>query len=229
MDTTKLIVEYLVAGTLMLVSTLFAMTSWFPNDVKRILTSSAQQQTTFANPVIFATIFIALAYGIGIVSEYIAEQIFEGLLDNTKKKRMSEYVSTHETIMKDSPILGSFAKQPKEKRNLDDLASCVGKMRFFVMNHSALLYADIAAQISRFRLIRVLFLAEAIAFIAIIGQVRYGLTLFWFVAFALIIFITSANYMAVRSRFNRYCRAVERSYMVLMFERAKSQSHKIHK
>ncbi len=225
MDTTKLIVEYLVAGTLMVVSTLFAITSWFPNDIRRILTSSTQQQTTFANPVILTTIFIALAYGVGIVSEYIAEQIFEWLLDSTKKRRMFDYVSTHETVMKNSPILGSFARQPKEKRNLDGLASCIGKMRFFVMNHSAPLYADIAAQISRFRLIRVLFLVEAIAFVAIIGQLRYGLTLFWFVTFALIIAIASANYMAIRSRFSRYCRAVERSYMVLMFERAKLQNN----
>jgi hypothetical protein len=104
---------------------------------------------------------------------------------------------------------------------LDSLAACVGKMRFYVMNHSALLYADIAAQISRFRLIRVLFLAEAIVILAIIGQLRFGFSPFLIVMFGLVFFIAYANFLAIRSRFNRYCRAIERSYTVLMIGQIK--------
>ncbi len=229
MDTTKLIVEYLVSGALIVASTLFAIASWFPNNVRILLTSPNEQYPTFANEVILAfvlIIFIALSYGVGIVSEYIAEQTFEWLFDRIKRKRILKYVKTDEAILKNSPIFGSFLRQPKEKRDLDSLENYIGKMRFFVMNHSTLLYAEIAAQISRFRLIRVLFLVEVVTFIAIIGLWVNDSTQFWPFAFALalIVAIASANVMAVRSRFNRYCRAIERSYVVLMSERVNPQN-----
>lgn len=216
MDTTKLIVEYLVAGTLIVVSTIFSIASWFPNDMKSLLNAPLLQQPVFMNSVILGTIFIALAYGVGIVSEYVAEQAFEWLFDRVKRRRMSDYVSEKEVDLYEDPILGSFANQSVEERNLDGMAASIGKMRFYVMNHSSLLYADIAAQISRFRLIRVLFLAEVIFIAAIIGQLRHGFSLFLLVSLGLVIFIAYANYLAIRSRFQRYCRAIERSYTVLM-------------
>jgi hypothetical protein len=221
MDTTKLIVEYLVAGSLIVISTLFSISSWFPNDIRSLLNSSSLQQPILTNSVILATVFVALAYGVGIVSEYIGEQTFEWLFDRIKRRRMSKYVSDNEVALYDDPILGSFANQSSEERDLDSLAACVGKMRFYVMNHSALLYADIAAQISRFRLIRVLFLAEAIVILAIIGQLRFGFSPFLIVMFGLVFFIAYANFLAIRSRFNRYCRAIERSYTVLMIGQIK--------
>ncbi len=221
MDTTKLIVEYLVAGSLIVISTFFSISSWFPSDIKSLLTSPFLQQPVFMNSAILAPVFIALAYGVGIVSEYVGERAFEWLLDRIKKRRMPKYVSDNEVALYDDPILGSFANQPSKERDLDGLAACVGKMRFYVMNHSALLYADIAAQISRFRLIRVLFLAEGIVVLAIIGQLRFGFSPFLIVMFGLVVFIAYANFLAIRSRFNRYCRAVERSYSVLMFGQTK--------
>jgi hypothetical protein len=97
-------------------------------------------------------------------------------------------------------------------------------MRFYVMNHSPSLSAEISAQISRFRLIRALFLVEVILLVAVMRLVRGNPSNLWSAALLMIAVIALANYYAVRSRFGRYCRAVERSYKVLMIEPKKAQA-----
>jgi hypothetical protein len=214
MEATKLIVEYLVAGILMVVATLLAAVSWwFPSGING-LTPSVKPPTS-TNDFILTAVFIALSYAVGLVSEYGGEKTFEWLSDRIRRRHMVEYVKTHQAILKNSPILSPFVKG---KRDVNDLAECMGQMRFFVMNHSAPLYANIDAQISRFRLLRVLFLVEVIILIAVVGQLSHGFTLVWFAAFILTISIAALNFMAIRSRFGRYYRAIERSYLVLMYD-----------
>ena len=223
MDTTKLIVEYLVAGSLMIAALLLAATSWFPSEMNTFITASAQQQAILSNEFILVALFFALAYAVGIVSEYAGERTFEWLLNRTKRERMVEYVESYSTILTHSPIFSSFVQQSTVKREAGNLPDCIGQMRFFVMSRSAPLYADIAAQINRFRVIRALFLVEVIVLVAIIGQLRHGVTMFWFFTFVLVACVAIVNFMAVRSRFGRYCRAVERSYIVLMYDQAEAQ------
>ena len=219
METTKLLVEYLVAGIVILVSFFFAMISIFPDEVILVLMEVTSNQEVWANTTVLAMVFIALAYSLGIVSEYLGERVFEKMFENIKNERMYQYVTEYETMLLQSPILAPYFSKPNDERDSSSLGEYIGKMRFYVMQKSELLYADIAAQISRFRLIRVLFLVESLVIVGLIGQLRYGFSFYWLVMFTVMIAMLRLNYEAIRSRFNRYCRAIERSYLVLAFSR----------
>ena len=78
MDTTKLIVEYLVSGTLTVVAILAVAASWFPNELGDLL-DLLESAPILTNEVILTTVFIALAYALGIISEYVGEKSFESL------------------------------------------------------------------------------------------------------------------------------------------------------
>lgn len=228
MNSTELIVEYLVAGTLTIVAILLVAVSFFPNVMLGMLTVEALPEATLGAQIGLSMIFIATAYALGIVTEYVGERCFEWLLDRTKIRRMSRYLEANKTLLENSLLLKPYLQQHPEKRNPKDLAECIGKMRFFVMNHSAPLYADIAAQISRFRLIRALFLVAVILAIAVIRQLFYQPILLWWATLSLIIALAMANFFAIRSRFGRYCRSVERSYLILLIDQiaGRSQTHK---
>ncbi|MCI0489164.1 MAG: hypothetical protein L0229_21435, partial [Blastocatellia bacterium] len=123
-------------------------------------------------------------------------------------------------LLAKSPILDEYALASAEE--LDEklkntAAACIGEMRFYVMMKDSTLYAEIDSQISRFRLVRILFLVELILFIAIIWQWHRGLgfILKCSVPLAIIAFF---NLIAIGARFNRYCRAVERTYKAIMLD-----------
>lgn len=88
MEKTKLIVEYLVAGILIMLSMMFLCLSFVDINLSCILKSSSDLTSPLINPAIVSTIFIAVAYAIGIVAEYIGDKLFEWLLDKIKKKRV---------------------------------------------------------------------------------------------------------------------------------------------
>jgi hypothetical protein len=224
MDTTKLIVEYLVAGTLTIVAIALVAMSFFPKVVPGTLTVQILEESTVAAQVGLATIFVALAYALGIVVEYVGERCFEWLMTRTKRKRMLKFLRDNEELLANSPILRPFLPKGSKKGDVNELADCIGVMRFYVISHSTTLCAEIAAQINRFRLIRALFLVEVILLVAIVGQLVQDLTAaLWWAALLLITAIAVANYFAVRSRFGRYCRAVERSYKVLLMDQIAAQ------
>ncbi len=117
-----------------------------------------------------STVFLALAYSLGIVMEFIGKAIFEWWLNKIKKDKMEEFLvdllNTDKNLLICSPILKGFADQEPDEWVRKKLAECIGKMRFSVMSKNTELYKEIATQISLFRLIRVLCLVEVILVIA---------------------------------------------------------------
>jgi hypothetical protein len=177
-----------------------------------------------------ATVFLAVAYAIGIVMEYLGELYCEWWFNKVKRDRVEKFYRQNQATLKEGPIRfleldpspnqTQDTSQDKSPQKHKDTKEYIGEMRFFVMRSSALLYADITAQISRLRLIRVLPIAEIILLIAILGQIPKAQSpALWVTAVALLIAIFGINILAIRSRFGRYCRAVERSYLILLLER----------
>jgi glycosyltransferase involved in cell wall biosynthesis len=226
-NTTNLIVEYLVAGILTIVALFLALLSLFGDTMLAIAPKLSTTDISLMDQIGMVAILTAIAYALGIVMEYIGERVFEGVFDSIKVKRVGDYLtnSKHEKALACSPILESFRAKPSAEWEKDELKDCIGNMRFYVMHHSSPLYADIAAQINRFRLIRVLFLVEGlIALSLIVKLVSQWMEPLWWFALGLIIIIAVANYRAIRSRFGRYCRSVERSYLILMRDQITTQT-----
>ncbi len=161
MDKPKLILEYLIAGTLTIIAIYFLGTSLLPLLEKgqdNGILSNINSNISFSNnPVIVSTVFLALAYSLGIVMEFIGKATFEWWLNKIKKDKMEEFLvdllNTDKNLLICSPILKGFADQEPDEWVRKKLAECIGKMRFSVMSKNTELYKEIATQISLFRLI----------------------------------------------------------------------------
>ena len=226
MEKTRLIVEYLVAGTLIMISMTFFCLSYLEINLSCLIKYSSELKSPFINPVIVSTIFIAAAYAIGIVAEFFGERCFEWLLVKIKKDRVTKFIEMNSKIIENDPLFEHFTNKPEVDWDVEILKECIGKMRFSIMCNSPALYADISAQINRFRLIRVLFVVEIIFLIAVLKR----LIIYFSVDYILITLIILAsawiNYKAIKSRFGRYCRAVERSYLISKLNQCLHQEKK---
>jgi hypothetical protein len=227
MKTTVLLVEFLVAGALVSLVLGLCAYSFFPDDVERIF-NNLFQCTSASIGILYATIFIAISYGAGILSEYIGLHIFEGRHDEIKKDRIRTYVKKlqNENIhLEKNPIFRNLAEVPPERITKKQARSCIGPMRFYVLKESPYLYQDIDSQLHRLRLIRIMVLVEVCLIVAIGWRLCYNLVVHHYfsapLACALIFFggVIVVNYKAILDRFNRYCRAVERSYKALVFDK----------
>jgi len=242
-QTTVLIVEFLIAGALVSLALVVFAYSFFPDQTQDIFDvlvqyqlPSTEDQYQSAEPpsivyvpiaVLLTTIFIAIAYGVGILFEYIGLTLFEGWHDEIKRDHMKKYLKELEDDKVDlskSPILRKFEGKSPEEITKEQARSCIGPMRFYVLMKSPELYQDIASQLHRLRLIRIMFFVEFILMVAVAWQVLRNLTskeipslpLMFTLVFLLIVLIT--NFKAILSRFSRYCRAVERSYKALLVD-----------
>ena len=102
-------------------------------------------------------------------------------------------------------------------------------MLFHVLKESPYLYQDSASQLHRLRLIRILVLVEVCLIVAIGWRICYNLVHHYFSAplmVALIFFggVIVVNYKGILDRFDRYCRAVKRSYKALVFDKKDTAS-----
>lgn len=269
MKTTEIMVEFLIAGILILLSLLFCCMSWFPVELQTLFVHVVNSQSWLTSAPFLLVIFMSIAYGLGILSEFIGRAIFERMHDFVKKGRLQKYIEKCDSdcreIFDKSPILQKFkpsepdSSESDSKRNAvrgksrfqplpylwqrcvfyskwigekvlrkssedgqsgsNDLdISVFGTMRFYVLMKSSALYEEIESQLNRLRVIRILFLVEVILLLAIVPPFFQNPS--WFlglIGFALIC-LAATTLRAIWVRFNRYCRALERSYMVLRLE-----------
>ena len=228
MKTTMIIVEFLIGGILILIALSFCFASFFPGTVHDFsdyfnrFQSSFDEDTFLFAGALLSTVFVAIAYEVGILLEFIGLHTFEWRHDVVKKNRMRKFLRKLEednVNLGKSPILRKFKGVPPDRITKKQARSCIGPMRFYVLNESPSLYQDIESQLHRLRLIRFLFFVEVLLFLAVFRQlVREPSCL---LKILLIFFGGSAylNYRAIVDRFGRYCRAVERSYRTLVFDR----------
>lgn len=227
MRTTMLLVEFLVAGILVLLALIFLGISMFPSKEQAIL-NLFDQDFCLSAGALLATIFVAVAYPVGVFSEYLTRDLFEKFLDKTRMKRMRTYLKENRKNLKKSPILGKYSEIPPgiidEKITMDEARKCIGPMRFHVLMTNSDLYRDIESQLHRLRLMRTLFLAIALCFLAIISRLivtwyqHREISLFLLVTLVFFGLTAYETFKAIKDRADRYCRAVERSYRALVLD-----------
>jgi len=216
METTKLIIEYVVGGVVVSLALLLLAWSLFPAEVLEMVVSLNQSQSSLLTTGGVATaLFAAVVYAVGVISEFVGESAFRRRFDRVRGERFAKYIGENRELFDKDPILGKLAEDPATKIDLDAASQCVGQMRFHVLMKSPSLYTDIDSQLNRLRLIRVLFLAELILTGAIVALLLRHFSVYLVCSLLLVIVVGVANWMAVTQRFHRYNRSVERAYRAL--------------
>jgi len=225
MKTTMLIVEILVGGVLVSLALGALSASLFYDDIQKILSEigiDLFQPLPASALLLLSTIFVAIAYTVGVLSEPIAREIFERLLLNrVKEEYVEKYLKDLDKYNVDTtndPILRKLRDNFLKKKEKDQVRFPTGLMRFYILMKNPELYQNTASQLHRFRLMRMLFLAESICIVAIIIKLyrESSSSLLW--VLGILIFIAFINVVVIHDRFKRYCRDVGRSYMVLLFD-----------
>jgi hypothetical protein len=121
-NTTTLIVEYLVAGTLTILAIILAVLSFFPGVALGGLRESLPERSTLAFLFGLSIAFLATAYALGILVEFLGERLFEWLLYLVKIKRMRNYLIKEKELLKHSPLLKPFLIQEPKKQEQKKLA-----------------------------------------------------------------------------------------------------------
>jgi hypothetical protein len=213
METTKLVIEHIIAGLLVLMGLILFTFSYFPTDMNNfILSLSSLDLSILGNAPVLLVPFTALAYSVGIIFEYIGELLFSKLEDRIKKDRLGKFVNANLESLSKSPLL---ARSNDTKELSTEL---YGEMRYYILSQNLPLYADIEAQVNRFRLLRVLFIVEMIFSLSILNELRKGFSLMLIFILVLFVILTLVNYAAVNTRLQRYCRSIERSYKCLVLD-----------
>jgi len=217
--TTVLIIEYLFAGILVLLALILLTIVLFPQLQSALGKLSGAHATLDAIAPILAVILTAIAYGTGLVAEFVGGEIFEWWLKRIKRVRLTKYLRDNYANLRKSPILAAYAETAPDRIAVSkDMAELIGVMRFCVLMQSQRLYQEIESQLNRFRLIRVLFLVEVILALAIIWRLFHAPSLPLVYCLVLVLLTVVANAAVVGRRFHRYCRAVERAYKVLVLD-----------
>jgi hypothetical protein len=219
MQTTALIIEYLVVGILSLGSLWLLSCSLFQAEVVALAARLRNIPSSLVTPAL--TILATLAYAVGVLAEYLGRVLFEWKMDAIKVDRFGKFLQANYPNLRRSPLLASFADKPIHDVTVPkkETLSLVGLMRSYILMVSPPLSGAVELQISRLRLIRPLFLIWLILGATVVRELlRSPSKLLWF---ALVLIAISAwiNAHAVFSRFERYCKEIERAYRLLVFER----------
>lgn len=220
MKTTVLVMEFLFAGVLILLALALLAVTIFPELPGAFKTIWPSDEALSAVSAILAIPMAAIAYGVGLISEFVAGEAFEWWLTRIKRVRLTKYLRENRAKLRKSPILAEYTDTPPEQIKVtNEETALMGVMRFHILMESHELYQEVESQLNRFRLIRVLFLVELILAVAIVWQLfRNPSSAVLACSLALVLALVVANIFAIKRRFDRYCRAVERSYQVLVLD-----------
>lgn len=217
MNTTSLIIEYLVAGILLLFAFLLLAYSLCPQDIQTLfLLLKSIKEFDFA----ILSLFTAIAYALGVLSEPIARIIFEyPVHDLIKRRRLRKYIERHKGSLDKSALLKKYITKDNKIPNikLKEAKEIIGEMRFYVLKQNSELYKEIESQINRLRLIRILFIVEIVLLLAFIFQITNSFSPSLCFGIILIGIFCACTVIGIINRLNRYGRAIERSYELLVF------------
>lgn len=224
METTKLTVEYLIVGILISLALIFLVFNIVPGEMNSLFEIIANYPSAVGTSLVI--IFLPVSYGVGLISEYLGLVMYENQMRKVKEKRFPKYIQDNLDWIKNAPLLQKYSVK---NQSIPEGAGekYYGEMRFFVLMNNAPLYAEVEAHINQARIIRVLTIAEII-FIAgfIIQFATKGITLTGITCLVIVMIFFILNIRAIISRFERYCRAIERSFKVLSLSAPKGKTTK---
>jgi hypothetical protein len=241
MKTTELIVEPFIGGALLLAAILFTAWTWFPSEVAKalgnpqaLLATSDKHSGVPWGP-IAAVVLAATAYCVGIIAENFSRAIFEGGMRGVKLQRFMEFSEQNPDVFQKTATLDGIPKPGSAHRpgkrskrwlrkigigvwagkstpGLEDVERILGLMRFSIIGRNQNLSKEVESHVARMRLVRIL---AVVQFVFLIGLVRFAARPFAWIAIGLTFLFLCCTFRAIWDRFHRYCRAIERSYLVL--------------
>lgn len=216
MEITKRLIEFILSGILIILSLTFLFYCIFPKEVHSLL-DQAEKSTSyiFNNATLATALFTAISYAVGLVSENMVQNLFEGLLDKTKHNQINDFLKRSFTAIKDTPVIKAFSLDTDEPIDKETAGRLYGEMRVYVNLKSQQLYTEIESQINRFRILRVMFLSEALIITGLVILTFRSYS--WCKVFYVLMACLAAlfTYIAINNRFYRYCRAIERAYKIV--------------
>jgi hypothetical protein len=217
--TTELAIVNLLAGTLLVLSLGVLAYSIFPLPVEATL-YSITINAILKNEFILVLGFISVAYGLGIVGEFLGMSTFEWKHRRIKAQHLVSFVDENAANIHKSAILKPLYDATTQKavvtaKQADKL---IGEMRFRVLMMNPSLTREIESQIERLRLLRVLFWAEIFLSLAVVVRTLRAYEPILILGALFMIGLVCLTVWEVIKRFHRYCRSVERSYKLLILE-----------
>lgn len=210
--------ELSIVGILILSAIVVLFFSFFPGALKEILDFMEDE---IHKPILIALTIpvLAFAYAIGLIAETLSRCVFDRWHEHIKSKRMKKFILNNQALLFSNPFFRDNSKTETKDAKIKE--GIYGELRFFVMMKSEQLYKEIAAQLNQLRVIRVLFIFLSLSLIALgvlsIRQPGSSPEIFIPLTVLTLIFWL-ANIWAINERFNRYCRAIERSYKTLLVD-----------
>lgn len=221
MRTTSLIVEYLVAGVMVSLALVVFIYAVIPGEIPAISGLLSPFQSDYGKAAL-AVIFVAVAYSLGILSELIGRLSFEWLLNIVKHDYLKKYLrelDEDEVVREELPILKTLGNVSPEDVTKKQAVKCIGPMRFFVMTKSPRLYQNIELQLHEFRLMRILFIVEAILIFAVLYNLHLDPDMSLWGVLLILILMAHITFYAIYDRFKRYCRSIGRAYRALVVDK----------
>ncbi|MBI1786760.1 MAG: hypothetical protein HYR60_04295 [Acidobacteria bacterium] len=219
MKTTEVLVEHFVGGVLMTAALFFVFWSLLPGpsqlQLKAAICNEMKEYAT-----IIGLVLTAVVYSVGLLAESMARTAFDILkMDPIKERRLTEYIRANRSNLAKSPILARFVNAAAKNRR--DASDVVGLMRFEVMRSSPqALYREVESSLNRLRLVRILFFVEILVLLGLaLCWFQYSqLWRFWLSGLVVLVPLAITNWLAIDYRCKMYCRAIERSYRLLVLD-----------
>lgn len=222
---TSLLVEFLIAGQLVLYAFLLLTVSLLPTSLQHELLTWLNNNMFAMDELLplLALPAISLAYGLGMLAEIATRTLFDRLLVKLRLHRLGAFFRANAGLLASDPLFRLYAGADPDKVTIKDTA-LIGDLRFVVMHKSERLYKEIESQINQLRILRVLFvflLLTALALVVLLArQITGALTGLITGGTVLIAVLLLLDFFAIRSRYDRYCRAVVLSYKALLLDKA---------
>ena len=108
MKTTAIMIEFLVAGLLVFLTLFLLALSFFPGEMQLFLDQINKSQHWLAKAPFLITILISVAYGFGVLFEYLGVIAFEWIHKIIKRKRIKDYHKKNKSILTNSPIFKDY-------------------------------------------------------------------------------------------------------------------------
>jgi hypothetical protein len=164
----------------------------------------------------------------GIVAEFAARALSEWRLNQVKFKRLKEFLKDNKSVLRQDPILQRVFNPGSGKGDVEDVTDqrvkditkkqaklIVGLMRFQIMRTHQDLSKEVESHVKRMRVLRVLALVELLLVVGLCPHLWHTCSLLLAVLSFLVLLVLGITFYAVNDRFERYCRAIERSYLLL--------------
>jgi hypothetical protein len=221
---TNLLVEFLIAGVLILYAVLLLVFSVLPvSAMLEVIQWFAANMANLDKLFAFSLIpTIALAYAFGMLTEIATRSLFDRWLLAVRRRHVTQFFSANRDLLAPDLLFQPYAATDPQTALIKD-KDILGQMRFVVLMKSERLYTEIEYQINQMRVLRVL-----LVFLAVIGlalaillarQLMSAFTPLAICGVILTAGLFALDLVAIRSRYTRYFRAIEFSYKALLSDK----------